>query len=66
MTPKDFAAWIAYMRESRGWSGAKCARMLGCGVNTIPRWIKDGAPPYIGFACAALAYGLPAWRKPPA
>jgi hypothetical protein len=62
MTPSDFAAWVAHMKATQRWSGARCARELGCGVNQIKRWSATGAPAYIGLACAALTFGLPAWR----
>jgi hypothetical protein len=63
MTPANFTAWVAHMKATQGWSGRRCARMLGCGPNQIGIWQRKGAPEYIGLACAALAYGLPAWRK---
>lgn len=60
MTPTDFAAWLAHM----GWSKRRAARELGCSFNSIVAWLERGAPPYIGFACAALAFGLPKWKQP--
>lgn len=62
MAAPDFAAWVALMKATRGWSARRCARELACGVNQIAIWSETGAPLYIGLACAALAYGLPAWR----
>jgi hypothetical protein len=50
------------MRAERHWSGARCARELGCGGNQIKRWRERGAPIYIGLACAALAAGLAAFE----
>lgn len=64
MTNEEFSAWVAFMKADRRWSKAKCARELGCGPNQIARWSDYGAPTYIALACAALAYGLPAWKKP--
>ncbi len=61
MTATDFAAWLALMKE-RGLSEAACARLLGTGNNQPKRWREHGAPAYIALACAAIAYGLPAWR----
>jgi hypothetical protein len=61
MSAEDFAAWVAHMKESRGWSARECARQLDCGINSIANWSKTGAPLYIGLACAALAFGLPPW-----
>ena len=62
MAPTDFALWVAHMKATRKWSARRCARELDCGVNQIAIWSKTGAPNYIGLACAALAFGLPAWR----
>jgi hypothetical protein len=62
VTAEDFTAWVAFMKATRRWSGAECARALGCGENQIRIWKANGAPGYIGLACAALAFGLPAWR----
>lgn len=39
------------------------ARKLGCANNTVVKYRRDGAPDYIGLACAALAFGLPHWKK---
>lgn len=64
MTADDFAAWVALMQTARHWSAARCARELSCGKNQIAIWSRRGAPDHIGLACAALAYGLPAWRDP--
>ena len=64
MTKEDFSAWVYHMKSAQKWSSRRCSRELGCGVNQIAIWSENGAPPYIGLACAALAFGLPAWRKP--
>lgn len=63
MSPKDFTAWVAHIKAARGWSARECAKQLGCGVNTIALWSRNGAPLYIGYACAAISYGLPAWTS---
>lgn len=62
MSAADFSAWVAHMKSTRRWSGRECARQLGCGVNQVAVWARDGAPAYIGFACAAISFGLPPWR----
>jgi hypothetical protein len=62
MSAADFTAWVANMKATRNWSGNECARQLGCGENQIRIWKTKGAPPYIGWACAAISYGLPPWR----
>jgi len=63
MSASDFSAWVALMKERHRWTAMECARQLGCGRNQIARWCDKGAPAYIGLACAALAYGLPSWRR---
>jgi hypothetical protein len=60
MTPEDFTAWLAHI----GWSKRRAARELGCSFNSVAAWCAKGAPPYIGYACAALAWGLRAWKLP--
>ena len=57
MTADDFTAWMKHM----GFSIADVTRALGLGRNTVPRYMKEGAPDHIGYACAALAFGLPKW-----
>lgn len=64
MTSADFTAWAAHIRATRGWSDMEISRQLGCGENQIRAWKAKGAPNYIGLACAALSYGLPAWSQP--
>ena len=64
MTATDFAAWVAHMKETRGWSERECARRLGCGVNQIARWRSYDAPAYIGLACAAVVANLQPWTRP--
>ena len=62
MNATDFAAWVAGMKATRGWSGLECARQLGCGENQIRIWKATGAPLYIALACAALSHPLAPWR----
>lgn len=57
MTASDFAAWLAHM----GLSQRQAASALGIDRNSVNKYAKDGAPPSIGYACAALAAGLPQW-----
>lgn len=59
MSADDFNAWLDHM----GISGLEAARRLGVSKNTVPRYKIEGAPLHIGLACAALAFGLPPWRK---
>jgi hypothetical protein len=61
MTADDFNAWLAHMKLN----DAQATRALGLGSrNTLVKYKAEGAPGYIALACAALAYGLPAWRRP--
>lgn len=60
MTATDFTAFLAHM----GWSDYTAAREFGAARNSIMAWKRRGAPLYIALACAALAFGLPAWRAP--
>ena len=59
MTAHDFTAWMKHMNLDKG----ETARLLGLGRNTVPRYMAEGAPPYIGYACAAIAMGLPQWGQ---
>jgi hypothetical protein len=57
----EFTAWVAHMRATHNLSERDLVRLLGTGSNQITRWKRNGAPPYIAFACAAIAAGLPGW-----
>ncbi len=59
MTGTDFTAWMAHMKLGVG----EAARLLGLGRNTVPRYMQDGAPDHVAYACSAIAHGLPKWRK---
>lgn len=41
-----------------GFDQKRCAEMLGCDKNSITKWKREGAPQYIGLACAAIIQGL--------
>lgn len=61
MTAKEFNDWLEHMKLN----DAAATRALGLGSrNTVVKYKLEGAPVYIALACAALAFGLPAWRKP--
>lgn len=60
MTPTDLETW----RSRMGWSVRKACRELGISQNRWRRMVEGGAiPPMLGYACAALAFGLPQWRS---
>lgn len=59
MTKDDFAAFLDHM----GWNKSKAGRELGISRNSVDAYLKKGTPAYIGLACAALAFGLPAWVR---
>jgi hypothetical protein len=61
MTPQDFSAWVAHMRQTRDLREYDLVKLLGTGSNQISRWKRTGAPLYVALACAAIACGLPAW-----
>ncbi len=57
MTSENLAAWqkqMSYTYES-------AAKALGISRATYGRYLKDGAPLYIGLACAALTARLAPW-----
>jgi hypothetical protein len=58
MSAEDFNAWLAAMRLN----DSKATLALGLGSrHTLIRYKAEGAPLYIGLACAALARGMPIW-----
>jgi hypothetical protein len=38
MTAAAFAAWVAHMKATRGWTAAECCKRLGSGNNQVRRW----------------------------
>jgi transcriptional regulator with XRE-family HTH domain len=62
MTGDDLRDWI----KSRNISDREAARQLGCSPNGLRRWLRGTTPVplYVALACAAIAYGLPPWRRP--
>lgn len=64
MSAEAFTAWVEWAKREKGWSNMRCSTELGCGENQIRTWKAKGAPNYIGLACAAISYGLPAWSQP--
>lgn len=45
MSENDFAAWLRFEREHRGWTLAKTADVLGVHWNTIARWERGEMTP---------------------
>lgn len=58
MSADDFRAWMIHMKLNK----AATSRTLGLSRTTIDNYLERGAPSHIGLACAALAFGLPAWK----
>lgn len=58
MTADQFNAWLAAMNIS----GAKAAKLLGCGKNTITRFKRQGGDTRLGLACSALYHRLEPWK----
>lgn len=61
MTSSDLDAWLTLM----DWSVREACRQLEISND---RWRRMMAgqriPRHIALACAAIAFGLPAWRQP--
>ncbi|MCF4166348.1 hypothetical protein L2U69_11890 [Zavarzinia compransoris] len=60
MEAKDFCAWLNHMK----FNDSEAGRRLGISRTTIIKYKSSGAPEHIALACAALAFGLPAWQRP--
>ncbi|WP_022697909.1 helix-turn-helix transcriptional regulator [Euryhalocaulis caribicus] len=59
MKAEDFRAWL----EFEELMDATAARILGIGSrNTLAKYKKEGAPTYIGLACAAYSAGMDEWK----
>ena len=59
MLAKDFSAWLDHM----GFNDSEAARRLEISRNTLVKYKVEGGPAWLGLACAAIAFGLPAWRS---
>lgn len=59
MEAKDFNAWIEHM----GFNDSEVARRLDISRNSVAKYKAEGAPDYIGYACSAIAAGLPVWAS---
>ncbi|BAQ16934.1 hypothetical protein [Methyloceanibacter caenitepidi] len=54
ISAEDFAAWV----ENVAGSDRKAAAMLSLARDTVAKYRDEGAPLYIGLACAALYHRL--------
>lgn len=59
MCAKEFDAWLKHL----GFSERHAARVLQVGRATVARYRREGAPAHIGYACTAIALGMPMWQK---
>ncbi len=57
MEAKEFQEWLKLM----GFSERKAAQELGLSRATVSKYRDEGAPLYIGYACAAMIEGLEPW-----
>lgn len=66
MSEIDFRSWLQTMgRGGRALSDRQAAESLGSSRSTV-RGYREGAvkiPRHVALACAALAFGLPPWRR---
>ena len=61
MNAADFRKWQTRLKLK----DIDAMRALGIGSrNTLKKYQEEGAPLYIGLACAAVAAGLPPWTRP--
>ena len=60
--PEAFDAWLAHVREHRGWRHRDVARLFGVSLRTVTTWRAEGMPGHVGLACHALLKGMPAWH----
>lgn len=56
----DVMEWVA----RQGWSVRRAAAELGCSRDALAKWMREGAPRYIGLAASALSGGQGMWRSP--
>lgn len=42
---------------------ATAAKALDLSRGSVMKYQREAAPGYIGLTCAALAFGLPEWKK---
>ena len=54
MDPRSLRSWMT----ANGLSIRKAAAALHVSPTSLQRWLKTGAPHYIGFAVAALTHWL--------
>ncbi len=70
MTPADLRAW----QQAMGYTYDSAAQALGVSRSSYADWLAGRSrttgkpitlPPLLGYACAALAEGLPEWTGVP-
>jgi hypothetical protein len=58
MSAEEFSAWLKHV----DFSERHAARILQISRTTIAKYRQEGAPAHIGFACSAIARGMPMWK----
>lgn len=59
MCAGDFDAWLSHV----GFSERRAAKVLQINRATVAKYRREGAPAHIGYACAAIALGMPVWAR---
>ncbi|MCC5781295.1 hypothetical protein H7H48_19700 [Nitratireductor sp. B36] len=59
MPAEEFCAWLKHVNFSE----RHAARTLQISRTTVAKYRQEGAPAHIGFACAAIALGMPIWQR---
>lgn len=63
MPAAEVEAFVTFTAIRYNWSARKLSDALGISENTMTAWRRNGAPRHVALACAAIAFGLPAWRR---
>ena len=59
MKAQDFKDWIAIHKFSM----YDLEKRFGVTRKTLSKYRDEGGPEWLGYACAAISHGIPAWRQ---